>query len=222
MIQFNLLPDVKLEYIRSTRLKRTVIMVSLMVSGAALAILVILFMGVAIFQKKHLNDLSKDITKKSEQLRKTPDLNKVLTVQSQLNSLDDLHGSKPMTSRLPDYLTKITPAKASITSVTIDIKAGTLSISGGADSISTVNIFVDTLKFTNYKLASKPNDADVKAFKDVVLTSFSKQDKGVTYHVDFKYEPAIFAGSDEVVLEIPAGVTTRSTLEKPTAVFGAQ
>lgn len=221
MIQFNLLPDVKLEYIRSTRLKRTVVMVSMMVSGAALAVLVILFMGVVVFQKNHLGNLSEDITKKSDQLRKTPDLNKVLTVQSQLTSLNDLHDTKGITSRLPDFITKVTPTAASISSVTISIKTNTLSVTGGADALSTVNTFVDTLKFTNYKLASNPAEAK-KAFKDVVLTSFTKQDKSVSYHLDFKYEPVIFAGNDDVSLEIPPGVTTRSTLEKPTAVFGVQ
>lgn len=221
MIQFNLLPDVKLEYIRSTRLKRTVVMVSLMVSGAALAVLIILFMGVVVFQKNHLNNLSQDIAKKSEQLRKTPDLNKVLTVQSQLTSLNDLHDSKAITSRLPDFITKVTPTAASISSVTIDIKASTLSVTGSADALSTVNTFVDTLKFTNYKVASKPTELN-KAFKEVVLTSFTKQEKNVSYHLDFKYVPAIFTGNDDVSLEIPPGVTTRSTLEKPTAVFGVQ
>ena len=46
MIQFNLLPDVKLDYIKSKKNKHLIITSSVIVSGAALAVLIILFMKV--------------------------------------------------------------------------------------------------------------------------------------------------------------------------------
>ncbi|PID32198.1 hypothetical protein CR970_01650 [Candidatus Saccharibacteria bacterium] len=220
MIQFNLLPDVKLEYIRSKRLQHTVLVVSMMVSAAAVALMVVLFMGVVVFQKKHLNDLSRDITQKSEQLRQTPDLDKILTVQSQLGALNGLHDGKPIASRLPDFLTRLTPTNASISSVTMDVPATAISISGSADKLSTVNEFADMLKFTKYRTGE--SEEPKLAFSDVVVTNFGTQEKGATYLIDCVYDPELFVGTHEVTLQTPEGVTTRSTTEKPSAVFGIQ
>ena len=73
MIQFNLLPDVKLDYIKAQRSRRLVVVVSVVVSLASVALLVLL-LSVAALQKKHLSDLSSDITSKSATLQKKPDI----------------------------------------------------------------------------------------------------------------------------------------------------
>src|SRR5437764_977489 len=139
MIQFNLLPDVKQEFIKARRTKRNTIAIASLVTGVALAILIILILVVDVAQKKHLSDPNNDIKKYSSQLQSTPDLNKILTVQNQLNSLPALHQQKQLASRLPDYLAKVTPAQASISKFHIDFTANTIEITGDTDSISTVN-----------------------------------------------------------------------------------
>src|SRR4051794_9960581 len=103
MIQLNLLPDVKLEYIKAQRSRRLVITTSLLISAGAIILLVLLF-SVSSLQKKHISDLSKSISKQTTELQQKPQINKILTVQNQLGSLTALHAAKPAAARLVDYL----------------------------------------------------------------------------------------------------------------------
>ena len=112
MIQFNLLPDVKINFIKAQRTKRAVMGISLIASAAALVIFVMLLLTVHVFQKKNMNDLTKDIASSSKELRQTPNLSKMLTVQSQLNSLTGLHDAKPSTSRMFSFMNQLTPTDA--------------------------------------------------------------------------------------------------------------
>lgn len=217
MIQFNLLPDLKLEYIRAARTKRLVIAISTLVSTVALVILIILLLVVLVFQKKYMSDLTSDITTSSKNLQATPDLDKILTVQNQLNSLTALHEQKPDTTRIFPYIKDLTPTDASISTLNIDFDTQLMTITGGADTLSTINKFVDTLKFTQYQKADQNTDA----FSEVVLSSFGKADKGASYTITLKFDPTIFDTTQKVSLKVPAKVTTRSETEKPGALFEA-
>lgn len=220
MIQFNLLPDVKLQYIKAKNMRRTVVTVSTIVSMVSIAILVIMFLGVNVFQKKHLNNVGSDIDKYTKQLQDTPDLNKVLTVQNQLNSLPDLHNKKPYTSRLFVYLSQVTPADVSIGKLDVDFEAKTISISGSANKLSTVNIYVDTLKYTKYTTGEADNKTQVNAFSGVVLSSFSvDNEKGISYSILLSFDPTIFDNSKNISLIVPKQITTRSETEKPSELF---
>lgn len=217
MIQFNLLPDVKLEYIRAERTKRMVMTISVLVTAISLALMITLALVVFVFQKTYMSDLTDDIATATQNIEQTTDLNKVLTVQNQLNSITALHDVKPDTTRVFPYIEQLTPANASISTITIDFDLNTISVSGAADSLRTVNQFVDTLKFTNYKT----DETSGKAFPTVVLTSFGRADKGASYTIDITYTADIFNGTKEVTLTVPDIVSTRSETEKPTDLFEA-
>lgn len=214
MIQFNLLPDVKLEYIKARRTKNMVVVSSIVVGGSALAVLILLFTGVSVLQKKHMNDLTKDIKTYTKQLENTPDLNKALTVQNQLKSLETLHQKKPITTRLFGYLNQITPSSITISAVSLDIEKQTLGLTGNATDLTSINKFVDTIKFTNMKVDNNQNQ---KAFTEVVLSSYTVAQAGgkATYQVSFKFDPVIFDGTKQVALEVPKQTSTRSETEKP-------
>jgi uncharacterized protein YoxC len=217
MIQFNLLPDVKQEFIKAKRTKRNTTVIAGAVTAVALAVLIILLLVVKVAQQKHLNDLNADIKKYSNQLQNTPDLNKILTVQNQLNSLPALHDQKPVVSRLPDYLAKITPAKASVTKLHVDFATNTVEITGEADNLNTVNKYADTLKFTTFT-----TDSDSKAkpgFSEVVLSNFSRNEKNTSYTLTLKFDPAIFDTKNVITLTVPKIITTRSETEKPSDLF---
>lgn len=220
MIQFNLLPDVKLEYIRTRRSKRMVLVVSVGVASAALLIFVGLFLFVNVLQRKHISDLNSDIKENISTLQQIPDLSKVLTIQNQLNSLTALHQQKPAASRLLDYLTQVTPNAVSISDVKVDFTAHTMAISGSADSLKTVNQYADTLKFTTY--VSDGNATPTKAFSDVVLTSFTKNDtQKADYQISFSFDQSIFDNTQKVTLTVPKIVSTRSEVDKPGDLFKA-
>lgn len=215
MIQLNLLPDVKLEYIKAKRLKRTAMVLSVLVSGSALVLLVFTVLLVSVAQKTHLKNLDKDIKTGTNKLQSIDDLDKILTVQSQLNSLPDLHSQKPVNSRLFSYMEQITPANAAISSLTFDMDTQKLTISGKADNIVTVNKFVDTLKFTGYQIGSD-SKTQKPAFSEIVLSSFSLGEKESSYSIDFKFDPLLFDAKADARLVVPKNkITTRSEVDKP-------
>ncbi len=221
MIQLNLLPDIKMEYIKARNLKRLVTTVAAAVAAISLGVLIILFVAVNVLQKGHLSDLNKDIASSSKKLASTQDLNKILTIQNQLKSLPGLHDAKPVTTRLFVYLTQLTPGSASISKLDIDFVANTININGSADSLGTINKFVDTLKFTTYTAADKSVPDGTTAFTEVVLTNFGKTEKNSSYQINLKYMPAIFDSAKDIKLVVPNLITSRSETEKPSALFQA-
>jgi hypothetical protein len=223
MIQFNLLPDVKLEYIKARRSKRLVMLGSLVTSGVALALLVILFFGVNVLQKQHLSHLQGDIDRDSKKLGEIENLDKILTVQNQLGVLNDLHAKKPVASRMSTYIPQITPKDITISSLDVDFTSNTMAINGGGTSLSEINKFVDTLKFANYAAG----DQTGKPFSSVVLASFGLNPQAAgttraTYQISLSFDPIIFDSAHNVAVQVPAGVTTRSITEKPDSIFQQQ
>jgi len=241
MIEFNLLPDVKLQYIKARAKKRFAIVASILVSGTAVAVLVLLFSAVQIFQKQHLNNLTEDIKKQTQELKDIPELNKVLTLQSQLTSLSTLHDQKPGTSRLFGYLQQFTPVDVSITSLTLNHLENKIVIEGEGVSITSANIFVDTLKFTDFKIPvldekgqqqvndkGEPQFEVKRAFSKVVLSNFTVSPRAELpggpklskFSVTLNFDPVLFDHTKQVTLEIPKGkITTRSEIEKPGPLF---
>lgn len=239
MIQLNLLPDVKLEYIKARQKKRLVISVASIASAVFLSIMLALFIYVKVVQNEHLGNLNKDIVAKTKELKEKPDLEKILTIQNQLSSLPQLHDDKFIGSRLFDYLNQLTPNEATISDVIVDLAATsqstaaspttttsdsggtkTLTIKGNTDSLTVVNKFVDTIKFTgfvvndaekddgqtscgfgSFKKQAFPGTDDktvCRAFSQVVLKSFelnasvSSGEKPVAYEISFMFDPLLF------------------------------
>lgn len=201
MVQFNLLPDVKLEYVKTQRTKRLLTLVSLFASAGALAILFLSFVSVDVVQKKSLHDLNSDITKYSSQLKSVPDLDKILTVQNQLGTLTNLHDQKPVVSRLFSFVTQVTPAQASLNNLNLDFAANTITVGGSAPSLDVVSTYTDTLKATKYKMGG--SSMDMHAFSNVVLSSFGRTDKGATFTITLNFDPAIFNTKNDVTLDVP-------------------
>lgn len=209
MIQFNLLPDIKIQYLKAKRQKHLVMLTSslvIVVSVTAMALLLSIVFGL---QKKNLADLSRDITAKSAELKSTKNLNRMLTVQNQLTSLPALHDGKPVASRLYGYVAQLTPTDASISRLEVDFQKNTLSVTGAANSLGTVNAFADALKYATYATEAAPKDKK-KAFSNVVLSTFGRDNTGATYTIDSEFDPALFSGKSSVSLTVP-DITSRTS-----------
>ncbi|GAC1390660.1 MAG: hypothetical protein NVSMB46_00890 [Candidatus Saccharimonadales bacterium] len=219
MIQFNLLPDVKLEYIKARRIKRLVMISSSLVTIIALVILIFLIVITSFLQKHQLSNLDKDIKSNSNKLHGIKDLDKILTIQNQLNSLPDLHSKKIISSKLFSYLSQVTPVKASISKLHVDFTSSNnnMIITGNTDSLVTVNQFVDTLKFTTYISDGQPTSKN--AFTNVVLGAFARDSKSTSYTINLNFDPLIFSATNNVSLTVPSQITTRSETDKPTQLF---
>lgn len=232
MIQFNLLPDVKLEYLRAKRMKRVVVVLSSLTVGVVLVFLGGLFTTVNIVQGRHIANLESDITAVAGSIKQIDDIDRMLTVQGQLFSIDELHEGKPVVSRLFDFIETFVPVGVSINSLDVNIANQAIEISGATESITEVNRFVDTIKFTDYvivedgstdlELAIEDDDSESgRAFSSVVLSSFSRDDDSANFSIDMTFEPLIFESQNEVALFVKRLITTRSELNRPEALFAA-
>jgi hypothetical protein len=140
-----------------------------------------------------------------------------------LESLTALHSAKPAATRLFDYLNEVTPTQISINNFNIDFTKQTVTITGTADALSSVNAYIDTLKSTTY--TTDTNKKNTPAFSNIVLSSFglnaSSQDKtqAASYTINLSYDKNIFDITQKVNLTVQNPVTTRSGLQQPSDLF---
>jgi hypothetical protein len=224
MIQLNLLPDVKTKFIATERTKHLTIMTAAAICGVAIFIVLALVTVVYGSQKAKLNKLDKEITVSNSELQNIDGLNKILTIQNQLNSLSGLHEQKLVTSRLFDFMPQITPVDVYVGDITVKYEDSSIAINGSAKTLELINKFVDTLKFTKYNTSSNANE-QLPAFSSVVLTAFYKADqiKGYTYSITLLFDTNIFSGDYEsVTLTVPSIISTRSQTEQPDLLFQEQ
>ncbi|CAN5410013.1 hypothetical protein BH10PAT3_BH10PAT3_8890 [soil metagenome] len=219
MLQLNLLPDVKIQFIRAKRAKRMVIVFAVLAVGASLALLFIMF-SLTMLQKRHISQLNKDINTYEKALKNTPDLAKILTIQNQLNSLPDLYSQRPVVSRLFPYVEQTTPASIGIAHLIVDFADSSINIEGTSDTLESVNRYVDTLKFTKYKM--EDSETTTKAFTNVVLGAFGRDSLSATYGIKLNFNPDIFDASKKVTLVVPETISTRSETELPGGVFNTE
>ena len=216
MIQFNLLPDVKIEFVKAQRTKRLVMGVAIIATITSFTVFLLLFMAVQGVQRKSIGDLDADIKKYSSELKSTPDLDKILTIQNQLAVLDGLHDDKVAASRIFGLMQQVTPADVTIADHTVNFEENTMTITGEAPALDKVNTYTDTLKFATF---TRDGEESVKAFSAVVLSQFSRDSTGSTYTITLGFDPALFDINQEVKLVVPKTVTTRSVVGQPLDIF---
>ena len=218
MIQFNLLPDIKMQYIKARRQEHLVILVCTVAIIASITVLALLVATTDVVQKHELSSVRNQVAQETSEVESTPNLDEMLTVQSQLGALPALHNAKPEVSRLFTYLTQLTPTKATISTLDVDYTADSITITGSADSLATVNQFTDTLKFTGYTLQGQPGTHP--AFSKVVLSTFTDSSaNGAGYTITASFDPALFEQLDNVKLTVPGIINTRSEVAQPGVLF---
>jgi hypothetical protein len=218
MIQFNLLPNIKMQYIKARRQEHLVILVSTVAIIASLGVLTLLIVTTDVVQKHELSNVRNKVSAESAELRSTPNLDEMLTVQSQLSALPALHNAKPVASRLFSYLTELTPTKATISTFNIDFGQHSMIITGSADSLATINQFTDTLKFTAYTIQGQ--SGALPAFSDVVLSGFSDSSQsGASYTITADFDPVLFKELDNVKMTVPGIINSRSEVAQPGVLF---
>jgi hypothetical protein len=215
MIQLNLLPTIKAEYVKAERTKHTVIVLAVIASIVSVGVVGLLASVAYGAQNIQLNDINEEIQTNSNKLEEVSDLDKILTIQNQLFALTPLHDAKPVMSRLFTYLQQTTPTNISIDSLKISNSEYTWVVEGKAGSLEQVNKFVDTLKFTEVFQTDETANK-IYAFSDVVLTSFTKTDGGYTYAINTTFNTELFAStSPDILLVVPSITTTRSQTQLP-------
>lgn len=222
MIQVNLLPDVKATYVKAQRTKRTVITLSIIISSVAIGIVVLLASVAFGAQQLTLNNVQNDIDNAVSDIQGVEDLDKILTVQNQLISLEGLHDGKPVAFRVFEYIQKTTPQDVRIDTYSVDYLTNTMTIEGNAPNLEIINQYVDTLKFTQIKSDTELAEGEEapRAFNNVVLASFATNEEETTYSITLEFEPTLFdSANPSIDIAVPKITTTRSELERPGQLF---
>ncbi|HEX9594703.1 MAG TPA: hypothetical protein VF996_01050 [Candidatus Saccharimonadales bacterium] len=223
MIALNLLPDIKKEYLRTQKFKRMFTVGSLIAMAVFVTVTVLLGIFVFAVQRLQLSNTQSDIDGALSQLQSIEDLDKIVTVQKQLEVLPELHKNKPAVYRLFDYLKAVIPNDVSLSKVEFAFlldgsEGGTLT--GSAPDPKSVNILVDTLK--NAQLTYDGAETSIKPFQTVILDKTNVDDGGVSYSVIIKFDPTLFDNSlEKAKLTVPKITTSSSVTERP-ALFNEE
>ncbi len=221
MIQLNLLPDSVLYEIRAKKIYNLITRVTFLGSVLMIAIMIGLFIEVKIVQGNNISKNREQITNNIATLNKVSGLNSILKINDTIKALPILYNSRPDVTRLSQYLSLITPASVSIKTLSLNFTTNTISLSGSANTIDSINTFVDTLKFCEYTTSSTTSNQ--LAFSKVVLSSYSYSPASTTgqnFSVTAVFSPQIFATSvSGVQLIVPNKITTRSAVDQPAALF---
>ena len=229
MIQFNLLPDVKVQYIKTQRISRLVIIASILaVVGAVIVITSLYFRAEA--QESKLTTLTKEADSIFNEIRHAEinvladesdqqgasDINELLTIQAQLASLTGLHEQKPAVERVEAYLDKILPAGVEIREISLDFEKNTFLLSGtvvGSEngqvtSLERANILVDTIEFTEYLIGDDEATRKRPFILDPPNLASSEGEK-TTFSFMGVFDPVIFDSQvDDIEMIVPDLDTT--------------
>lgn len=218
MIQINLVPDIKQEFLRAQATKRLVLTFSFLISAGFLVLTGILFMSVNVFQQGHIDDLDADISTAINTYQNLEDVSEVLTVNNQLTVLPSLHQQKPALTRLPGYLTKLIPDDISISDLQISTSDGTISLSGFGPSFEKIQQFANTLKAAVFY--EKGGDVVSPVFELVVVDRQGTSDdedknKRASYSIRATFNLEIFDNSKEIILTVPTTTSDDTELLSP-------
>jgi hypothetical protein len=206
MIQLNLLPDVKLEYIKAQKMRSLVTGISIVITAAAILILVLMLVY-DLHQRSSINSNKATIASLTNEIQNKPHINTILTVQNQLMSLGNLYASRPAAYRLfTNYLSELTPEAVSLNNLSVDFATNSAILTGTADSLNTVNQYVDTLKITSYNIQG--SSASSPAFSNVVLSSFGitqaqTNGQNASFTINLDFSPDLFKSTENIKLNIP-------------------
>jgi hypothetical protein len=225
MIQLNLLPDLKKEFIKAQKNKSLVISSSILVTLGALGLSGLLFVYVTFAQQVQIGLITQDINKKAKELSEIPSINKYLTIQNQLASIGQLHNDKGIYSRLFEFFSVLNPNapnNVNLTGAQLTTTDKSIMFNGSTATFESLNIFVDTLK--NAQVSYK-SPGSTEATKENMFDQVFVQNSGlgrssdkqiVAFTVRAVYKDSVFSAlNTEVQVEVPAITTTPSATQAP-------
>ncbi len=224
MIQVNLIPDLKAEFLKAQRTKNFVMSIAFIVAAGFIGLVVFMSIYVYVWQKQHSDNLEDHIGRLTTEYQENQDLGKIVTVQKQLEQLPLLHAEKPLIARTPQILSVITPEDpekpagerkiVTLRSIDFDFETNTMIISGNADTVLAWTQFVNSVKNAKYYVLDDIEN-ELPAFSNVISNSLGNDDEGASFELTFEFDPQIFLIHDEVTLYVPEIDSTQSALEAP-------
>ena len=233
MIEINLIPDVKREFLRTKSMRNFIITVSVFVSAGVVGLALVLGLilsGQLVAEAVQSNSIKNE----GKTLTSIEDLNKTVTIQQQLTKIEQQQTSKAVNSRLFDVMTAINPPAPNdirIALLKMDPNEKTITVEGSAaNGYIALEIFKKTITSTKIQssVGGESSEVLLASNSDITTgdTSFGENAEGnrvLRFSITFKYSDELFAVSEDPVSIItPTGRTdvTDSKLGVPDSLFG--
>jgi hypothetical protein len=200
MVQINLLPDVKREFLHAQQSKHTFVVGAILSASVFLLALGLLYAYVQLAQPRHLTNLQTDIDSGIAKTKEVPKAAEMVTVQGALNQLPGLQDKKQATSRLFALVTGFTPLDVSYAEIKLDTTANTISLRGDTTNYEQANVLANNLKSAELTYTQNDTDSKIKPFSQIVFTNLGRAEqadtnKSVSFQIDMQYDPALFMQS---------------------------
>jgi Tfp pilus assembly protein PilN len=226
MIQLNLLPDIKKEYIKAQTLKRNILIVSILAVIVSVGIVVLLAVYVHVVQKVALDNVKTSVTKNNAQLQKVSNLPQILTVQAALSALPNLHSQNYTTSNLFNYLKVLVPNNVSLNKLDLEETLQTIQFTGISTDYTSLSVFADTLKHAQLTYGSAGQTHTITAFSQVNILSANvstgTQTPGVDFSLQVNFNPILFQETTvNPTMNVPS-IDPNDQFTKTNQLFGQQ
>lgn len=207
MIQINLLPDVKQEYLRARRTRNMAISMSILAGIGSVAVVVLLLIVLGIQAGREVL-ADNGIKSEYQSLSKVSDISELVTLQNQLDKIGSQHEVKSMNSRLFNTLQAINPSKPNnvqFTGVILDPETETLRLEGVAEGgYPAVETLKKTIQNTDIEFVSNQQTVteDISTKVAVGETSFGDDSQGrrvLRFEVFVTYNPLLFSNEAKSV-----------------------
>ncbi len=229
MVQLNLLPDLKKEFLNAQKARNRVISLSILTIILAVGIAGLAAFYVYGVQTVQVALVNGDIAKKTKDLKATPEIDKYLTLQNQLAALPDLHSAKNVYSRLFGFLPTLNPSapnSISLSSLQVSETAKSALFTGTAPTYEALGVFKDTLMHAKvtYQVAGETNKTSENLFQNVTVQSSglgtTPTGKVVSFTINVDYDDAAFRTMNtNVEISVPAVQSSQAANQTPTAIF---
>lgn len=233
MIEINLVPDVKQELIRARRVRNLVVSGAIVVGLVSVGIVVLLAVYYFGVQTVRSGFLDNDIKSNAKKVQDIPDINNMLTIQSQLADIAALHDDKNISSRLFDLLAAINPGGANTVIFSlVQFNADNKSIhidSQASNGFIAAEVFKKTIEATKFSYTLDGEKQSDSVAQDVTLSNQSYGEdatgaKVLRFSVDFTYNDNLFARSATSVTMVRPDKqdATDSYRRLPESLFGSR
>jgi Tfp pilus assembly protein PilN len=227
MIEINLIPDVKQELLRAQRTRATVVSISITTGVIALGFVALMLIYVFVVQGGRNLILDNQIKDKYAELSKIEDLSKILTIQNQLQKINDLNNTKKIDSRVFDMLQAVVPPNlVRVSSFAMNSDTNAITIQGRADTYGSVEVFKKTLEgaVVTYTQDGEEKSDQLATKVSIGSISFAEDETGrrvVQFSLSFEYSKELFSAKHpSVVIRLTnTGNVTDSYLGVPRSVF---
>jgi hypothetical protein len=233
MIEINLIPDVKQEFIHAQKMRNFAITASMLTGAAAVAVVVILGLLLGA-QSLHETLARKEIDTQLKKLQSVENIDNVLTIQNQLSKISSINDTKTVDSRLFDILAAINPAAPNdikISNVQLNPIDKTLTIEGSAaNGYAATETFRKTILNTKLESTVDGQVTSLPLAEDVIIgeTSYGEGADGnkvLRFTLSFTYAAGLFDNSFRtirVVTPTTAIDVTDSRTRVPETLFSQQ